>query len=226
MVFKVVMMRIHKEGKNILIFLLVFLVLLNWIVLGYFNPPGVIQWIMLGGSALLFLFVLQFFRHPVISVTEDIHHILAPADGKVVVVEKTFEGEYLKEERIQVSIFMSPINVHVNRSPMKGLVRYFMYHPGKYLVAWHPKSSTENERTTMVLENAEGLAIVVRQIAGIMARRIKYYVQEGDLLEQGQEYGFIRFGSRLDVFLPLTANIKVEPGDVTRAGITLLAELG
>ncbi len=218
-------MRIHKEGKNILIFLLVILVLLNWIVLGYFNPTEIIRWILSGGSVLLFLFVLQFFRNPVISVLEDTHHFLAPADGKVVVVEKTYEGEYLKEDRIQISIFMSPVNVHVNRSPMKGVVRYFKYHPGKYLVAWHPKSSTENERTTMVLENAEGLAILVRQIAGILARRIKYYIREGDQLEQGQEYGFIRFGSRLDVFLPLTTKINVKPGDVTRAGITVLAEL-
>ncbi len=218
-------MRIHKEGKNILIFLLVFLVLVNWIVFQYFNPSDVLKWILLGGSVLLFMFVLQFFRHPNISVPENVHHILAPADGKVVVVEKTYEGEYLKEDRIQISIFMSPVNVHVNRSPMKGQVKYFKYHPGKYLVAWHPKSSTENERTTMVLENVNGLAIVVRQIAGIMARRIKYYIKEGDLVDQGQEYGFIRFGSRLDVFLPVSAKIKVQPGDMTRAGITVLAQL-
>jgi phosphatidylserine decarboxylase len=218
-------MRIHKEGKNILIFLLVFLVLVNWIVFQYLNPSDVLKWILPGGSVLLFMFVLQFFRHPNISVPENVHHILAPADGKVVVVEKTYEGEYLKEDRIQISIFMSPVNVHVNRSPMKGQVKYFKYHPGKYLVAWHPKSSTENERTTMVLENVNGLAIVVRQIAGIMARRIKYYIKEGDLVDQGQEYGFIRFGSRLDVFLPVSAKIKVQPGDMTRAGITVLAQL-
>jgi len=218
-------MRIHKEGKNILIFLLATLFILNGLVFLYSDPVIQLKWFILGGSALLFLFVLQFFRHPTITVAEDIRHILAPADGKVVVVEKTYEGEYLNEERIQISIFMSPVNVHVSRSPMEGLVRYFAYHPGKYLVAWHPKSSTENERTTMVLENKEGLQIVVRQIAGIMARRIKYYIQEGDHLKQGQEYGFIRFGSRLDVFLPLSAKIHVQPGSIARAGITVLAEL-
>jgi phosphatidylserine decarboxylase len=218
-------MRIHKEGKKILIILLIFLILLNWVVLQFVSSSDVLRWTILGGSLLLFLFVLQFFRHPEILVTENDLHILAPADGKVVVVEKTFEPEYLKEERIQISIFMSPLNVHVNRSPMKGVIRYFNYHPGKYLVAWHPKSSTENERTTMVLENPKGLAIVVRQIAGIMARRIKFYVREGDNLQQGQEYGFIRFGSRLDVFVPLSAQIKVNPGEWTRAGVTVIASL-
>lgn len=218
-------MSVHKEGRYILIFLLIFLVVLNWMINQYFNPSDVLKWIILGGSIILFLFVLQFFRHPSVSVSEDSGNILAPADGKVVVVEKTFEGEFLKEDRIQISIFMSPVNVHVNRSPMKGQVKYFKYHPGKYLVAWHPKSSKENERTTMVLENSDGLAIVVRQIAGIMARRIKYYVKEGDLLSQGQEYGFIRFGSRLDVFLPLTTKINVQRGNKTRAGITVLARL-
>ena len=216
-------MRIHREGKNILIFLFIFLLLLNWSIIHFINPSEALVWIMIGGSAILFLFVLQFFRNPDILVTENVQHILAPADGRVVVVEKTKEHEYLKDERIQISIFMSPVNVHVNRSPMKGVIRYFRYHPGKYLVAWHPKSSTANERTTMVLENAEGLAIVVRQIAGIMARRIRYYIKEGDKLEQGQEYGFIRFGSRLDVFLPTAAKVNVKPGDIARAGKTILA---
>jgi phosphatidylserine decarboxylase len=143
-----------------------------------------------------------------------------------VVVEKTIEEECLKDERIQISIFMSPVNVHVNRSPAEGKVKYFKYHPGKYLVAWHPKSSTLNERTTMTLTLKNGLDIVVRQIAGIMARRIKYYVKEGDSLEQGAEFGFIRFGSRLDVFLPTDAEIRVKPGMITRAGKTVLAVLG
>lgn len=191
----------------------------------FLNPERIVIWIMGGLSLLLFLFVLQFFRHPNILITENDQHILAPADGRVVVVEKTMEPEYLKDERIQISIFMSPINVHVNRSPINGIIRYFRYHPGKYLVAWHPKSSTENERTTMVLENAGGLTIVVRQIAGIMARRIRYYIKEGDKLEQGQEYGFIRFGSRLDVFVPAKAVINVKPGDIARAGRTILASV-
>ncbi|MBR9998909.1 MAG: phosphatidylserine decarboxylase family protein [Cyclobacteriaceae bacterium] len=218
-------MRIHREGKNILIFLFTFLVLLNWIIIQFFNPAEALMWILIVGSVLLLLFVLQFFRHPDVLVTEDVQHILAPADGKVVVVEKTIEPEFLKDDRIQISIFMSPVNVHVNRSPMKGVIRYFKYHPGKYLVAWHPKTSIENERTTMVIENSGGLAIVVRQIAGIMARRIRYYFKEGDVLNQGQEFGFIRFGSRLDVFLPLSARINVKPGDNTRAGITILARV-
>jgi phosphatidylserine decarboxylase len=216
-------MRIHREGKNILIFLFIFLVLLNWIIIQFTGLSTILMWIMIAGSLILFLFVLQFFRHPDILVTENVEHILAPADGRVVVVEKTTEPEYLKDERIQISIFMSPVNVHVNRSPIKGKIKYFKYHPGKYLVAWHPKSSTDNERTTMVLENESGLAIVVRQIAGIMARRIRYYIKEGDKLEQGQEYGFIRFGSRLDVFLPLSARVNVKPGNVARAGKTILA---
>jgi len=218
-------MRIHKEGRNILVGLLVFLILINWGTFQFSDAERIVGWLVPGASVLLFLFVLQFFRHPVIHVKENDRHILAPADGKVVVVERTYESECLKDDRIQISIFMSPINVHVNRSPMKGLIRYFHYHPGKYLVAWHPKSSIENERTTMVLENPKGMAIVVRQIAGIMARRIKYYVREGDFLQQGQEYGFIRFGSRLDVFLPLNAQIQVNPGESTRAGITVLASL-
>jgi phosphatidylserine decarboxylase len=218
-------MRIHKEGKNILVFLLFTLIILNLLIFRFSTPDHHLKWFILTGSAVLFLFVLQFFRHPDVIVIEDDRRILAPADGKVV-VEKTYEGEYLKENRIQISIFMSPVNAHVNRSPMTGKIKYFAYHPGKYLVAWHPKSSSENERTTMVIENTEGFAIVVRQIAGIMARRIKYYIREGDLLQQGQEYGFIRFGSRLDVFVPIAAKINVRTGDTTRAGITVLAELG
>lgn len=180
---------------------------------------------ILAGSIILFIFVLQFFRHPRVISPVDERLVLSPADGKVVVVEKTIESEYLNEERIQVSIFMSPVNVHVNRSPVAGMIKYFKYHPGKYLVAWHPKSSTLNERTTMVLKLKSGLEIMVRQIAGIMARRIKYYVNEGDQLKQGQEFGFIRFGSRLDVFMPTFAKIHVKPGDSVRAGISVLAEL-
>jgi phosphatidylserine decarboxylase len=218
-------MRIHSEGRKILVILFIILLLLNWIVIQFLSPGRVVIWIVAGGSLLLFLFVLQFFRHPNVLVTENDQHILAPADGRVVVVEKTVEPEYFKDERVQISIFMSPVNVHVNRSPIKGIIRYFKYHPGKYLVAWHPKSSTENERTTMVLENTSGLAIVVRQIAGIMARRIRCYIREGDQLEQGQEYGFIRFGSRLDVFVPLSASVNVKPGDIARAGKTILASL-
>jgi phosphatidylserine decarboxylase len=183
----------------------------------------VLRYVIVTASLFLFFSVLQFFRNPTVSIPYNDKHILAPADGKVVVVEKTFEEECLKEERIQISIFMSPVDVHVNRSPAAGQVKYFKYHPGKYLVAWHPKSSIMNERTTMVLTLKSGLDIVVRQIAGIMARRIKYYVREGDELEQGAEFGFIRFGSRLDVFLPTNATIMIQPGMKARAGRTVLA---
>jgi len=143
----------------------------------------------------------------------------------VVVIEETFEGEYLKEKRRQVSIFMSPVNVHVNRSPIKGVVEYFKYHPGKYLVAWHPKSSLENERTTMVIKNEKGTKLLVRQIAGALARRIKWYVDAGSPLEQGSEFGFIKFGSRVDVFLPLDAEILVSLDQKTKGARTPIARL-
>lgn len=218
-------MSIHKEGVKILVFLIIFLLVVNLLIRHFFLEDMVLRYFIISASLLLFFFVLQFFRHPSIKVPYNENHILAPADGKVVVVEKTIEDECLKDERIQISIFMSPVNVHVNRSPAEGTVKYFKYHPGKYLVAWHPKSSTLNERTTMMLTLKNGLDIVVRQIAGIMARRIKYYVKEGDKLEQGAEFGFIRFGSRLDVYLPTDADILVKPGMVTRAGRTVLAAL-
>lgn len=181
--------------------------------------------ITLTSTIILFLLILQFFRHPSKPESDDAKHVMAPADGKVVVIEKTFENEYLNEERIQISIFMSPVNVHVNRMPIKGMVEYFKYHAGKYLVAWHPKSSTENERTTMVVTSENGIKLLVRQIAGAMARRIKYYVKEGDVLKQGEEFGFIKFGSRVDVFLPLDSKVKVEIGQKTTGAVTVLAEL-
>ena len=151
--------------------------------------------------------------------------MLAPADGKVVVIEVTDETEYLKSKRKQVSIFMSPINVHVNRMPVEGRITFYRYHPGKYLVAWHPKSSTENERTTLVVRMENGVEILFRQIAGALARRIKCYVNEGQMSGQGDEFGFIKFGSRVDVFLPIDATVKVKIGDMTTGGKTILAEL-
>jgi phosphatidylserine decarboxylase len=218
-------MSIHKEGVKILIILTLCLLVLNLAIRYYFLDDMVLRYFIISISFILFFFVLQFFRNPIVKIPYNDKHILAPADGKVVVVEKTIEQECLKDERIQISIFMSPVNVHVSRSPASGKIKYFKYHPGKYLVAWHPKSSILNERTTMLLTMKDGLDIVVRQIAGIMARRIKYYVQEGDNLEQGAEFGFIRFGSRLDVFLPTNADVLVKPGMVTRAGKTVLAAI-
>jgi phosphatidylserine decarboxylase len=176
-------------------------------------------------SFLLFVIILQFFRSPSISISKNEKQVLCPADGKVVVIEKTLEREYLKDARIQISIFMSPVNVHINRNPISGVVKYFKYNPGKYLVAWHPKSSTDNERTTIAVENSAGITVLFRQIAGAMARRIVWYVKEGDTVDQGEQFGFIKFGSRVDVFLPLDSKIKVELGEAVRGGVTVLAEL-
>jgi len=218
-------MTIHKEGKLLLFVLLIILAII-YVAVGYFFPAkdGLLD-IVTGVSIFLYIAVLQFFRNPAIKINKGDNKVLAPADGKVVVVEETNEGEYFNENRIQVSVFMSPVNVHVNRSPIQGLVKYFKYHPGKYLVAWHPKSSSENERTSMVLKHANGTEILVRQIAGAMARRIKWYTKEGAKLSQGEEYGFIKFGSRVDLFLPLDAKVMVKPGDKAKGGRTVIAEL-
>ena len=218
-------MRIHKEGRLILVISLILLVgiILSGSYVFHF-APGLLDFVILATSAIYF-FILQFFRDPNVRVIENEHFILAPADGKVVVIEETTEEEFLKEKRIQLSIFMSPIDVHVNRSPVGGKVVYFKYHPGKYLVAWHPKSSTENERTSVVFETPRGLKLMIRQIAGIMARRIKCYIKEGDQVGQGREIGFIKFGSRVDVFLPVYAKILIKPGEHVTAGITPLAEV-
>jgi len=176
-------------------------------------------------SVVVFSLFLQFFRNPQRNWKIDSNAVIAPADGKVVVIERVEETEYLHEDRIQVSLFMSPLNVHVNRNPISGIVSYFKYHPGKYLVAWHPKSSTLNERTTSVIKHESGTEILFRQIAGAVARRIRYYIGQGDTVQQSQEMGFIKFGSRVDVFLPLDADIKVELDQVTKGGQTVLATL-
>ncbi|MEJ2005081.1 MAG: phosphatidylserine decarboxylase family protein [Cyclobacteriaceae bacterium] len=218
-------MTIHKEGRLLLFILLVVLVGINAAVYYFSGGEGAALTVSAIISVIVFMLILQFFRHPRRPVSENEIHVLAPADGKVVVVENTRETEYFDDERIQISIFMSPVNVHVNRMPVKGVVEYFKYHPGKYLVAWHPKSSTENERTTMVVRTTNGMKLLVRQIAGAVARRIKWYVEEGTLLKQGEEFGFIKFGSRVDIFLPLNAKVKVNEGDKTVGGVTVLADL-
>ena len=218
-------MTIHKEGRTLLFVLLIVFFALNWGV-AYFLPTATtIQNICIGASIFFYLIILQFFRNPVFTVSKNEKYVLAPADGKVVVIEETEETEYLKSRRKQISIFMSPLNVHVNRMPVGGSIRYFKYHPGKYLVAWHPKSSTENERTTVVAKMKNGTEVLFRQIAGALARRIKCYVKEGLELEQGQEFGFIKFGSRVDIFLPLDATIKVSVGEITKGGRTVIAEI-
>lgn len=218
-------MTIHKEGYTSLAICILFIFVLNAVIQFYFPAAYVLKWIIYILSFLLFVIILQFFRSPSIAISKDEKQVLCPADGKVVVIEKTMEREYLKDVRIQVSVFMSPVNVHINRNPISGVVKYFKYNPGKYLVAWHPKSSTENERTTVVIENKSGVAILFRQIAGAMARRIVWYVKEGDVVDQGEQFGFIKFGSRVDVFLPLESEIKVGIGQVVKGGLTVLAEL-
>ncbi len=217
-------MTIHREGRTILFVLLIVLFALNWVVY-YFFPQPIIQNSVIAFSIGFYLLILQFFRIPVFEVQKNEKQVLSPADGKVVVIEETEEIEYLNSKRKQISVFMSPINVHVNLMPVAGTISYFKYHPGKYLVAWHPKSSTENERTTVVAKMKNGTEILFRQIAGALARRIKWYVKEGQPLNQGDEFGFIKFGSRVDIFLPLDAKVVVKVGDITKGGKTVLAEL-
>jgi phosphatidylserine decarboxylase len=218
-------MTIHKEGRTLLFVLLIILVAIIWAFDYYMPEATVLRNIVIGVGVVFYLIVLQFFRSPIFEVAKNEKHVIAPADGKVVVIEEVDEPEYLKRKCKQISIFMSPVNVHVNRMPVGGTISYYKYHPGKYLVAWHPKSSTENERTTVVAKMANGTEVLFRQIAGALARRIKCYVQENQQLEQGQEFGFIKFGSRVDIFLPLDATINVTVGDKTTGGKTVIAEL-
>lgn len=174
-------------------------------------------------TLVLFVLILQFFRNPVRTVSINDNHIIAPVDGKVVVIEEVFESEYFKDKRMQVSIFMSPINVHVTRYPANGKINFSKYHPGKYLVAWHPKASTENERTTIVIENKVFGEILYRQIAGALARRIVNYAEEGTEVVQGEDAGFIKFGSRVDLFLPLGTEINVQLNQKAIGGKTIIA---
>ncbi|MCH6235283.1 phosphatidylserine decarboxylase family protein [Cognataquiflexum rubidum] len=218
-------MSIHKEGRTLLFWLLLILAGVNF-GLNYLIPEQETALnVVLLVSVVFYLLILQFFRNPFIQLPNEEKLVFAPADGKVVVIEETTETEFLNDRRKQVSIFMSPLNVHVNRSPVAGIVEFFKYHPGKYLVAWHPKSSTENERTTMVISHKSGVKILVRQIAGAVARRIKWYVKEGTPLAQGGEFGFIKFGSRVDVYLPLDAEVLVSLDEKTKGGRTPIARL-
>ena len=219
------MMTFHKEGYTSLAICILFIFVLNALVQFYFPGAHAVKWILYILSFLLFVIIVQFFRSPKITIEANNKHVLCPADGKVVVIEETEETEFLKDKRIQLSVFMSPINVHINRNPIAGVIKYFKYHKGKYLVAWHPKSSTENERTTIAIENSDGVIVLFRQIAGALARRIVWYVKEGDVVDQGEQFGFIKFGSRVDVFLPIGTKINVELGEVVKGGRTILAEL-
>ena len=217
-------MTIHKEGYTSLALTVLLIFIANALV-HYYNPDSqLIRWLVYILSFAFFIIIFQFFSSPSRNWAQNDKHIICPADGKVVVIEETEETEYFKDKRIQVSIFMSPINVHVNRNPISGIVKFVKYHKGKYLVAWDPKSSTDNERTTIVIESKSGVPVLFRQIAGALARRIVWYVKEGDEVKQGDQFGFIKFGSRVDVFLPLGTKINVKIGDTVQGGITVLGE--
>jgi phosphatidylserine decarboxylase len=218
-------MTIHREGYTIIGITLAVLAAINLIVYYFFENNTAVL-IFCGFVSLVFLYlILQFFRHPARNQTMGENLVIAPCDGKVVVIEETVENEYYKDKRRQVSIFMSPLNVHINWYPISGKVKYLRYHEGKYLVAWHPKASTENERTTIVIEKEVRYSVLTRQIAGALAKRIVYYPHEGDMVKQGAELGFIKFGSRVDLFLPLKAQVKVKIGQKTKGGVTVVAEL-
>ncbi len=184
-----------------------------------------VRFAILAASIVLFLLIVQFFRNPKRNTSLNDKHVIAPVDGKVVVIEEVYEKEYFKDKRIQISVFMSPINVHVTRHPIGGNVTYSKYHPGKFLVAWHPKSSEENERTTVVVKNDSVGEILYRQIAGAMAKRIVNYAEVGSEVVQGSDSGFIKFGSRVDVFLPLGTEVKVEINQKVKGGISVLADI-
>ncbi|MDA9125905.1 phosphatidylserine decarboxylase family protein [Flavobacteriaceae bacterium] len=213
----------HKEGQKIIFVTLVFVVATSLLIDNLQLPwlAKLIQFTLL----VILVLVLQFFRNPKRHTRHNDRQVIAPVDGKVVVIEEVEETEYFKEKRLQVSIFMSPINVHVTRYPVSGSVLFSKYHPGKYLVAWHPKASTENERTTVVVENKTYGKVLYRQIAGALARRIVNYAKEGTNVEQGTDAGFIKFGSRVDLFLPLDTNIKVKLNQKVKGGECIVAEL-
>lgn len=217
-------MRIHREGIKIILISTLFL-LASVILLVELGLAIWLSLALLTPLVVLFILIVRFFRNPIREVVFKENQVLAPCDGKVVVIEEVEEGEYFKDKRIQLSIFMSPLNVHVNRNPLSGVVSYFKYHPGKYLVAWHPKSSTENERTTAVIKDEHQREVLFRQIAGAVARRIRWYIKEGDRVEQGDEMGFIKFGSRVDVLLPLGSKIAVELEQKVSGAETVLAYL-
>lgn len=217
-------MTLHKEGHFLVGGFTLFTILLMILLIGE-GAPNWVSWLV--GSICFVLLVLfaQFFRIPKRSINTTEGDIVCPSDGKIVIIEKVHEPEFFKDERMQVSIFMSPLNVHAQWTPMPGIIRYAVYHAGKYLVAWHPKSSTQNERTTIVVETPTGVQVMFRQIAGAVARRIRYYVRPGEMVEAGQNVGFIKFGSRIDLYLPLDAEINVKLDQKVKGRETVVARL-
>jgi len=218
-------MVIHKEGYRLLFNLFLILVILNLIVFHVLSPVLLYKTIFLVGTIILFLFFLFFFRQPVRAIVPNEDLIYAPADGKIVAIEEVEEPEYFKDTRIQVSIFMSAFNVHVNHYSIGGVVKYLHYKPGKNLIAYHPKSSTDNERSTVVIDNGNGCELMIRQIAGIMARRIVSYADMNETVNQGDQLGFIKFGSRVDLLLPVDVNIKINLHQSVRGNKTVIAEI-
>lgn len=214
----------HKEGHKIIFITLVFTVVAIFLA-DYFIENHWLQILIQLIFVLFLILILQFFRNPKRFTKVNDKHVLSPVDGKVVVIEEVFEKEVFNEKRIQVSVFMSPINVHVTRYPIAGKIVFSKYHPGKYLVAWHPKASEENERTTVVVENSSFGKVLYRQIAGALAKRIVNYAKIGDNVQQGADSGFIKFGSRVDLFLPLNSEIKVKLNQKVRGGESIIAEI-
>jgi phosphatidylserine decarboxylase len=202
-----------------------FIVVISLFTIDYFVTLQWLRTLLMVIILILFVLILQFFRNPKRYTIENLNQIIAPVDGKVVVIEEVFEKEYFKDKRRQISIFMSPINVHVTRYPISGKILFSKYHPGKYLVAWHPKSSEENERTTIVVENSSVGKILYRQIAGALAKRIVNYAKADVDVKQGSDAGFIKFGSRVDLFLPLDMKVKVSLNQKAKGGTTVIAEL-
>ncbi|MGI0105673.1 phosphatidylserine decarboxylase family protein [Salinimicrobium sp. WS361] len=214
----------HKEGYKIMGTAMILLIIVNLLAQTFIFTYW-IRVVILIASIVLFFLVLQFFRNPKRNTVVNTKHVIAPVDGKVVVIEEVYEKEYFKDKRLMVSVFMSPINVHVTRHPIGGTVKYSKYHPGKYLVAWHPKASEENERTTVVVENESTGEILYRQIAGALAKRIVNYAKEGEEVVQGSDSGFIKFGSRVDVFLPLGTELEVKLNQKVKGGVSLIAKV-
>jgi phosphatidylserine decarboxylase len=216
---------IHKEGYKILAYSFVLLLTLNITINIIWADMEIVRWAFFICSFMLYIFLLFFFRLPLRSMKPDPGLIYAPADGKVVVIEETMENEYFKDMRLQVSIFMSPFNMHSNRYPVSGQIKYVCYHHGQNMVAWHPKSSELNERSTIVIKTEDGTEIMVRQIAGAVARRIVTYSKENQEVLQGNELGFIKFGSRVDIFLPVGTEVEIPILQQVKANKTIIAKI-